>query len=76
MNSILEKTKVHSTILGNSRTVGLYLPPSFYDNTLKQYEVLFMQDGQNLFQDAQAAFGTAWHVQNTLNTLIGEGAIR
>ena len=66
-NKIVDKPKIHSSILGNTRTVSLYFPPSFYDNTLKQYEVLIMHDGQNLFNNSQAAFGTAWLVQNTIN---------
>ncbi len=32
-----------------------------------------MHDGQNLFEDSKAAFGTAWKIQNTLNDLIGRG---
>lgn len=29
-----------------------------------------MHDGQNLFNDSQAAFGTAWHVQDTILQLV------
>jgi predicted alpha/beta superfamily hydrolase len=35
-----------------------------------------MHDGQNLFNNSQAAFGTAWLVQNTLNQLADEGKMR
>jgi hypothetical protein len=35
-----------------------------------------MHDGQNLFNDSQAAFGTAWHVQDTLTQLMAAGSMR
>jgi len=61
---------VTSKILGNTRKTSIYYPPSFFDNTLKKYEVLIMHDGQNLFDDSKAAFGTAWRIQNTINNLV------
>ena len=76
INKIVDTPPVHSAILNNSRTVSLYFPPSYYDNPLKQYDVLIMHDGQNLFNDSQAAFGTSWHVQDTINSLIVKGSMR
>ncbi len=35
-----------------------------------------MHDGQNLFNNSQAAFGTAWLIQNTINELVSQGKIR
>ena len=35
-----------------------------------------MHDGQNLFDPAKAAFGTAWLCQNTSNSLIIEGKMK
>ena len=35
-----------------------------------------MHDGQNLFNNSQAAFGTAWLVQSTINQLTAEGKMR
>jgi hypothetical protein len=34
-----------------------------------------MHDGQNLFFDSHAAFGTAWKIQDTLNDMIIKGEI-
>lgn len=68
-NKVVEKTNLSSKILGNMRKCSIYYPPSYFDNTLKKYEVLLMHDGQNLFNNSQAAFGTAWMVQNTINQL-------
>lgn len=65
---------VHSDELGNYRDVIYYLPPSYNENTLKKYKnVLIMHDGQNLFNPATSAFGTAWMCQDTLDDLIIEG---
>lgn len=35
-----------------------------------------MHDGQNLFNNSQAAFGTAWLIQNTINQVVSEGKMR
>jgi predicted alpha/beta superfamily hydrolase len=63
-----------SKILGNERQVTVYLPPGYdeRDNT-RRYPVLYMQDGQNLF-DAQRAFvpGQHWRMQEAADAAIGE----
>lgn len=68
-HKIVEKSNITSKVLGNSRKCSIYYPPSYFDNPLKKYEVLLMHDGQNLFNNSQAAFGTAWMVQDTINLL-------
>jgi len=56
----------HSAALGNDRGVWVYLPPSFDENPLARYPVLYMHDGQNLF-DPDYAFGRrTWRVAETL----------
>lgn len=59
--------------LSNSRTLVVYLPPSYQENTLKRYPVLYMHDGQNLFDAATSAFGTEWRVDETMNAAIPAG---
>jgi len=46
------------------RALIVYLPPS-YETSEKRYPVLYMQDGQNLF-DAVTAFGEEWRVDDTM----------
>lgn len=75
INAIVDTSPISSKILKNSRKLSIYYPPSYYDNTFKQYEVLLMHDGQNLFDPSKAAFGTAWMCQNAANNLIGQGKI-
>ncbi|WP_246357674.1 alpha/beta hydrolase [Pyxidicoccus fallax] len=61
--------------LGNTRTLRFYLPPSYSENPLKRYPVLYMHDGQNLFDAATASYGVEWRVDETLNHLIGTGQV-
>lgn len=75
INKVVDTAPFHSAILGNSRRLSLYYPPSYYDNKYKKYELLLLHDGQNLFDNSKAAFGVAWMVQNTVNLLVGEGKI-
>ena len=46
-----------STLLGRRHRIRVYLPPGYSENTLKQYSVLYMQDGQNLFFPDEAFLG-------------------
>src|SRR5215217_3183379 len=53
--------------LKRSRRIWLYLPAD-YSTAKKHYPVLYMQDGQNLFEE-WSAFGEEWGVDETLNNL-------
>jgi len=57
--------------LNRFRRVWIYLPPD-YDNSNKSYPVLYMHDGQNLF-DTQTSFAGEWEVDETLNSLAENG---
>ncbi|WP_205503915.1 alpha/beta hydrolase [Rufibacter psychrotolerans] len=53
--------------LKKSRRVWLYLPPNYATST-KKYPVLYMHDGQNLF-DAYYSYSGEWGVDEALNNL-------
>lgn len=55
------------TQLDRKRTIRVYLPPD-YARSDARYPVLYMHDGQNLFDDATAYSGE-WGVDETLNGL-------
>ena len=57
--------------LDRERRIWLYLPPG-YDSTDKSYPVLYMHDGQNLF-DQYTSFAGEWEVDETLNELAAQG---
>ena len=53
--------------LNRSRRVWIYLPES-YATTRNKYPVLYMHDGQNVFDNATAGFGE-WGVDEAMDTL-------
>lgn len=53
--------------LERQRSIRLYLPSS-YHNSEKHYPVIYMHDGQNLFDD-MTAFAGEWGVDESLNQL-------
>ena len=55
---------VESPQLGTQRDVLVYLPPS-YGSSGRHYPVLYMQDGQNLF-DRVTSFAGEWGVDETM----------
>ena len=57
--------------LNRYRRVWIYLPPN-YATTTFPYPVLYMHDGQNVF-DALTSFVGEWEVDETLNGLHAEG---
>lgn len=57
--------------LGRTRRVLLYLPPD-YASTTKRYPVLYMHDGQNVF-DAATSFAGEWGVDESLDRLQARG---
>jgi predicted alpha/beta superfamily hydrolase len=60
-----------SQFLPDHRNVVVYLPPGYDDDPTARYPVLYLQDGQNLF-DPQTAFkkGEHWRVGETATALI------
>jgi len=57
--------------LNRSRRIWIYLPPD-YNSTSKHYPVLYMQDGQNLF-DAFYSFAGEWKIDESMNDLFNGG---
>jgi predicted alpha/beta superfamily hydrolase len=66
---------VASPQLDNSRSLRIYLPPSYQENAAKRYPVLYMHDGQNLFDAKTAAYGVEWGIDETVNHLVAIGAM-
>jgi len=64
--------QVGSEVLGNKRDVLVWLPESYHTSE-KRYPVLYMQDGQNLFDSGTAFGGNEWGVDETMTALGSEG---
>ncbi len=54
------------------RSLRIYLPPD-YERNKNRYPVIYMHDGQNLFDEDTSTFGDIWNVQNVLDGLYNEG---
>jgi predicted alpha/beta superfamily hydrolase len=59
-----------SKVLGNRRDVLVYLPPGYRRFSRKDYPVLYLHDGQNVFDAATAFGGVEWGVDETAERLI------
>jgi predicted alpha/beta superfamily hydrolase len=59
-----------SRILGNRRDVLVYLPPGYRRFSLRRYPVLYLHDGQNVFDAATSFAGVEWGVDETAQRLI------
>lgn len=58
--------------LETKRDILIYAPPS-YNTSAKRYPVIYMHDGQNLFDIATAYAGHDWRVGETMEALSVEG---
>jgi len=58
------------------RNVDVWLPPSYGKDPTKRYPVLYMHDGQNLFDPATSYGNIDWAVDEAMTGLIGKGAVR
>jgi len=69
--------EIPSRFLDRPRDVIVYLPPDYEEKIDESYPVLYLQDGQNLF-DAATAFvpGHDWKADETAEDLIRSGEIR
>jgi predicted alpha/beta superfamily hydrolase len=63
--------KLASPQLGNERDILAYLPPS-YATSERRYPVIYMHDGQNLF-DPATSFGGEWEVDQTMEAASRDG---
>jgi predicted alpha/beta superfamily hydrolase len=64
-----------SRLLGNRRDVLVYLPPGYRRSRTRRYPVLYLQDGQNVFDAATSFGGVEWGVDETAQRLVEEKLI-
>lgn len=68
-------TRVKSVSMGllqRERAIWVYLPPNFERGSLQSFDLLLMQDGQNLFADSSSFVGE-WRVDEQLDSLYALG---
>lgn len=62
---------VHSPELDNTRDIQIYLPHG-YGSGARRYPVIYMHDGQNLF-DPRTSFAGAWRVDEAMESASRKG---
>ena len=66
----------HSDFLSEPRDLVVYVPPGYDDDPARRYPVLYLHDGQNLFEGATAFVpGQDWRVDETADELIRSGVV-
>ena len=68
-------TDVASAHLGPTRHVEIWLPPGYDTDSSRRYPVLYMADGQNLFDPRIANTGVDWGVDEAVVRLVQRGII-
>jgi len=68
-------TDLESEHLGPTRHVEIWLPPGYDENPTTRYPVLYMSDGQNLFDPRIANTGVDWGVDEAVVRLVEQGVI-
>jgi predicted alpha/beta superfamily hydrolase len=68
--NIRSHPRFRSKLLGNRREVLVYLPPGYRRFSGRRYPVLYLHDGQNVFDAATAFGGVEWGVDETAQRLI------
>ena len=58
------------------RNVDVWLPPRYYETDTRSFPVVYMQDGQNLFDPRTSFLGVDWGIPEAMGRLIAEGRIR
>jgi predicted alpha/beta superfamily hydrolase len=66
-----------SRIFRNTRFLRVWLPPAYDspENAGRRYPVLYLNDGQNLFESSTSFTGVEWQVDETAERLIDDGVI-
>lgn len=74
--NLIKHEQFPSRFLRNQRDLIVYLPPGYDEQPQRQFPVLYLHDGQNLF-DGTTAFipGMDWHVGQTADRCISNGSV-
>jgi predicted alpha/beta superfamily hydrolase len=65
----------YSPQLGNARAVRIWLPPSYENSPQRRYPVLYLHDGQNLFDPRTSTIGVEWNIDEQLGSMMRARAV-
>lgn len=74
--NIKHHANFHSKVLNNDRNIIVYLPPDYETSPNRRYPVLYMHDGQNVF-DGMTSYipNQEWRADEAAESLISSGLI-
>jgi predicted alpha/beta superfamily hydrolase len=75
MKGIIETHKIIIPYTGTQRAVHIYLPAAYKKRPRERFPVLYMHDGQNVFDDKTAFGGHSWRMAETLLRLESERGV-
>jgi predicted alpha/beta superfamily hydrolase len=67
--------EISSAYLDVTRRITVWLPPGAHGRTAARHPVLYLNDGQNLFDPARAFCGNTWRVADTTARLVRRASI-
>ncbi len=73
--SMFDIHELPSVYLGLTRRLTVWIPPRSRAPRIARYPVLYLNDGQNLFDPARAFAGNTWRVAETARRLVRTGRI-
>jgi predicted alpha/beta superfamily hydrolase len=62
--------------LPHTRTLSVWLPPGYDPGAARRFPVLYMQDGQNLFDPETAFAGNPWYADRVAEREVRAGRVR
>ncbi|MEO6871804.1 MAG: alpha/beta hydrolase-fold protein [Chthoniobacterales bacterium] len=74
-DNIQQHPRFPSRVLQNERDILVYLPPNYQRARQRRYPVLYLHDGQNVFDAATAFAGVEWGADETAQRLITQRLI-
>lgn len=74
--STIKKHKQFSSKFVDARNIDVWLPPDYEQNKDEKYPVLYMHDGQNLFEPETSYGGIDWGVDEAMVELIKDNKVR
>jgi len=74
VTDMLDVVPFKSQIFHNTRMLRVFMPGNYFSphNRMRRYPVLFLQDGQNIFDKATSFSGKEWEADETIDHLVSE----
>jgi len=67
--------RISSRYLAHPREVLVWLPPGYDSNPPRRYPVVYLHDGNNMFDEATSFIGAEWSIDETAGRLSAAGEI-